>query len=323
MKYFITLLLTSSLTLAQVPQPPVQAKQNNSASKELLNKIFSQLEKPEFHTAIKEARTAGIPEQTLLEARFLNLIDHDDLAGLAKLAPELTAFNDKFDLKLSQVFGVKEDWLSVIQYTKAIAALEKNDAQNFKKHITEAFWLNPRHAQIYAPHIERLRLKQTMANVTIPGDLTLQNQEDGKTTSLNAINEGQQATILHLWSPISPEVVENIPDFILTSRECAEHNIAVISVLVGQSPESFKDAELIRTTHQSTAKCSWIIDTKESDLTNKLRITEVPTMIILSKEGKVLFNGHPSEPKFWKTIQNIAPKFQRPTTPDNKNENDE
>lgn len=323
MRSFIILLLCSSLTLAQDATPPAAPTQNETVRKELLTQIFSQLEKPAFETALKKARAAGIPEQTLLEARFLHFIDHDDQVSLAKLAPEFIVFRDKFDLNLSEVFGVKEDWLSVIHYTQALAALEKKDTHGFKKHITEAFWLNPRHAQIYAPHIERLRLKQAMANITISGDLALQTQENGKITSLNAINKGKQATILHFWSPISQEVAVNMPDFLLTSSECAANDISVISVLVGPSPESIKDAELMRAKHQASAKCAWVIDNQKTNLTNTLRITDIPTMVILSKEGKVLFNGHPSEPTFWETIQKIAPKFKRPNTPEHKHESSE
>lgn len=312
MKYFFIALLFTSLSLAQETNTPSGQKESDAARKELLNELFSQLETPAFEKAIQKARTSGIPEQVLLEARFLHLIDQGDQAALAKLAPELIAFRDKFDLNLSEVFGVKEDWLSVIHYTQALAALEKKDEQAFKKHISEAFWLNPRHAEIYAPHIEQLRLKQAMANVTIAGDLKLQPQQGGEPTPLKELQKDKKATILHFWSPLSQEVAVNMPDFILTAHECAANDIAVISVLVGASPEAIKDAEVVRKKHQGAAQCTWVLDTEKPSLTRTLRIADIPTMVILSNEGKVLFNGHPSEPTFWKTIQKISPQFKRP-----------
>lgn len=37
------------------------------------------------------------------------------------------------------LFAVKEDFASIVQYTKALAALQKNQMTLFEKHITEAF----------------------------------------------------------------------------------------------------------------------------------------------------------------------------------------
>lgn len=37
------------------------------------------------------------------------------------------------------LFAVKEDFARIVQYTKALVALQKNQMTLFKKHITEAF----------------------------------------------------------------------------------------------------------------------------------------------------------------------------------------
>ncbi len=37
------------------------------------------------------------------------------------------------------LFAVREDFASIVQYTKALSALQKNEITLFKKHITEAF----------------------------------------------------------------------------------------------------------------------------------------------------------------------------------------
>jgi len=312
MKQFFIAMLCASFSLAQESELPEATKNQTIVRKKLLTEIFSQLDTPAFKQAIEKSRQAGIPEQILLEARFLHLIDQDDHNALVKLAPELEAYRDKFDLALSEIFGVQEDWLSVIHYTQALVALDKKDEQEFKKHITEAFWLNPRHAQIYAPHIERLRLNNAMANITISSDLKLQPQSGGVPTDLKALSKGKKAFVLHFWSPISQEVADNMEDFTLTSHECSTHEIAVISILIGSSPETIQEAELIRKQHQDKAQCTWVVDSSKSTLTKILRITDIPTMVILSTDGKVLFNGHPSETKFWNTIKSIAPNFKRP-----------
>jgi len=318
MKQFFVALIISVSIFAQEAQPDDNTQKKKSEREQILTQIFSQLDTPTFDQAIIKARKAGIPEQTVLEARFLHLIDQDDHSALAKLSPELLAFRDKFNLELSEVFGVKEDWLSVIEYTQALAALEKGNTEAFKKHMTEAFWLNPRHAQIYAPHIERLRLDQAMAKLTISPDLSLQPQQGGVATTFGTLSKGKKATILHFWSPMSQESEMNMPDFILTSQECATNNIEVVSVLIGSSKEIIADAEVTRQKNTAKAKCHWIADTGKTSLTTMMRIADIPTMVIISPKGKILFNGHPSESNFWVTIQKIAPKFKRPNTPEHE-----
>jgi hypothetical protein len=35
-------------------------------------------------------------------------------------------------------------------------------------------------------------------------------------------------------------------------------------------------------------------------------------MVLVSPEGRVLFNGHPSEDRLWETLSGIAPDIVRP-----------
>ena len=110
-----------------------------------------------LNAAIETARKAGLPNQMFLEAQFIYLVNQNDQAGLADLAPTLEAQLPKYSSDDTMIFAVKEDFESIIHYTKALAALEKKDPTLFKKHITEAFWLSPAHASQFA----NVRKKET------------------------------------------------------------------------------------------------------------------------------------------------------------------
>lgn len=271
----------------------------------------------DFPAALEVAQKADIHPQVILEARFLHLVDLRDNAGLAAMAPELVEKRDAFDPDTSEIFSVKEDWLAVVRYTQALAALEKGDKASFKSHITEAFWLSPRQAQAFAPHINRLRLDEAMQKVTIDPARSLKSQDGGKPVTLGELMKGHKATVFHLWSPMSQEVQMNLPDFVLTTQSCKDQNIAVISVLVGQYPTIMEDAETLRKDDADKAWCTWLVDSNKNSLATLFRVTDIPTMVIVSAEGKILFNGSPSDKKFWETIQKVAPEFKRPN---NKNE---
>ena len=305
---FIILLLATHAVIAQ------ETPDKTSVPKEaIMEKIFSTMGDPKlFPVALKAARQAGVHPQVIREARFLHNVDMRDDAAIAAMAPEFVQARDQFDPDDSEVFAVKEDWLGVVHYTQALAALQKGDKDSFKKHITEAFWLSPRQAQAFAPHIHTLRLEEAMKKATIDPNRKLKNQETGKMVPLGKLLEDKKALVLHFWSPMSQEAQVNMPDFILTTEACDKHGIGVASILIGQYPGIRKDAESIRTEDAQNAACTWLVDAQKKSLSNKMRITTLPTMVIVSPEGKILFNGQPSNKNFWATIKRIAPDFKRP-----------
>ena len=152
MKRLLPLLLSISIPLLAQEQEKAQPDQ-------LIEALMNAPDAASLNAAIETARKAGLPNQMFLEAQFIYLVNQNDQAGLADLAPTLEAQLPKYSSDDTMIFAVKEDFESIIHYTKALAALEKKDPALFKKHITEAFWLSPAHASQFAPHIHEVRME--------------------------------------------------------------------------------------------------------------------------------------------------------------------
>lgn len=289
-------------------------KNQNAHSKEaILDQLFSALGyKEEFDAALKKAKQAGIHPQVILEARFLNLVDLGDHAAIAAMLPELMERRDSFDPNHSEVFAIKDDWLAIVHYAQALAALEKHDEPSFKKHITEAFYLSPRQAPVFSPHIEKFRLEKAMQSISFPLEKSLPSQSDGKNVALSQLMKGNKAIILYFWSPMSRDIEVNLPDFIITTQACQANQMPILAILTGKYPEMHQDAEMIRKEDASQAQCTWLVDSNTSSLTSLLHIKDLPTMVIVSPQGKILFNGQPSDGAFWNTLQKISPEFKKP-----------
>lgn len=298
MKTFLILLVATLQSLAQ-PNPEI-------------SQLFETRDAKEFSQALLRARKNGVSQQTILEARFLYNVDQNDLQAIAKMSEEFLQFADSYKPENSQIFAQKEDWLAVVEYTQAIDALLANNEKKFKKHITEAFWLSPRQASAFAPHIEKLHLEKAMRSIVIPETLELTVLDTKKQNTLEQLRNGNKATLLHFWSPWSRESDESIADFIATAGVCAANGVAVVSILAEQDPEIEKDATDFIKTRASAAKSAWTRDNPDTPLARTLRIQNLPTFVLLSSEGKVLFNGHPSEKKLWRRLQQISPKITRP-----------
>lgn len=278
-----------------------------------LERMLSERGAPDaLDAAIKKAREQGVSDQAILEARFLYHVDKREDDKIAAMLPEFLKRKDVFKLEDSEIFAVKEDWLAVVEYVQAIAALKKNDRDGFKKHITEAFWLSPKQGSAFAPHIDRLRLDEAMRSVKIDGAIKLPSLLANDPLELATLLRERKAMLLHFWSPWSRECEASMPDFKVTATELEKHGVAVASVLAESTPEAAKDAKEIVAGLGDKPPGVWLLDREVDPLLRLLRIQNLPSMVLISADGGVLFNGHPSEDGLWQALSKMAPQVKRP-----------
>lgn len=302
-------LLAASLS-AQTADKPAATRPPKEAA---IERMLGERDSPEaLAKAIEAARKLGATEQSVIEARFLFAVDKRDDAALAAMVPEFLKRKDAFKPEESEIFALKEDWLAVVEYVQAIDAMRKGDKDAFKRHITEAFWLSPGQGAAYATHIERMRMDDAMRGVTLDPAIALAPLQGEGKVKLSALAEKKKALLLHFWSPWSRECEDTLPDFAVTARELESKGVAVATLIVGD--EEGADAE----TKEMLAKLdgkrpgAWLIDDARAPLAHLFRVSGVPVMVLLSPEGKVIFNGDPSDEGLWKELVKIAPDVKRP-----------
>lgn len=262
---------------------------------------------------IAAARKNSISEQAILEARFLFHVDREEDAAIAALLPAFLKQNESFKLEDSVIFSLKDDWLAVIEYMHAIDAILKSDRAGFKTHITEAFWLSPRQASAFAPHIERLRLADAMRLVTIDFNNRFVPLHSVESVTLGTLLAGKKAMLLHFWAPTSADCEAFLPDFAAIARVLLECDIAVVSLLIDDSPQNLTTARKLLQPLAPALPGAWLIDSKQTPLSRELRLQTYPLLALVSNKGAILFNGDPSDDQFWIALQQIDPKIARPS----------
>ncbi|MEO1857771.1 MAG: hypothetical protein ABGY95_10490 [Rubritalea sp.] len=283
-----------------------------SPQKKLIEDLFTSQTSEEFNNAVALAIQAKVPQQTLLEARFIHHVDNANYQDLAELSRELLALKDSFDSQLSQIFTLEEDWKAIVKYTLALDNLEQGNAKAFESNIKEAFWLSPRQASAFAPHIEQHKLELAMRSVTIDFKLTQSNLL--VTRAEKIIDPTKDINILFFWSPWSREFTETIADFSALCDVAKESNILIRTIIAEQANEVNQDA--IRFIKESKLEDSalWLKEDSTLKLSTTLRIQSVPTVLLIDKHGKIQFNGHPAAPRFWTTLKKYVPASKRPNT---------
>lgn len=314
-KLLISLFAFSQFVVGQVePQIPTVMTPREDSIEELLSVRDSS---ESLSKAIAAARLLEVPEQVILEARFLFHVDRAEDDEIAKLLPEIEIQKAKFDLAESEIFASTDDWLAVTEYVAALAALEKGDKADFKQHITEAFWLSPRQGAAFAPHIDRIRLMDAMKSVRVNFEKPYKNTLAEGAMTLGEILGDRKALLLHFWSPWSRECEATLVDFFITADYLNSKGVAVASILPETSEKIATDARLMLAATEKEAPGAWVVDTKKAPLATKLRVQSVPAVVIISEDGRVIFNGHPTDDKFWEELEKIDSGIQRPEMREN------
>ena len=306
----VGLLLGASSLVAQQEMPEESPM---SPKEDAIEQLLSERESPEaMQKAIAAARALKISEQAILEARFLFHVDRAEDKEIAALLPEFLAFKDKFKLNDSEIFAGLDDWLAVTEYVQALAALEKGDKDGFKQHITEAFWLSPQQGVVFAPHIDRIRVMDSMKSVRIDFKKDYKDTLTVKPVTLGAILGDKKGLLLHFWSPWSEECEATLADFLITADYLAANNVAAVSILPETSAKVIADAKTMLAAAERKISGSWIVDSEKNSISALLKVQSVPSVVLVSSDGSILFNGHPTDEKFWGSLEKINPNIVRP-----------
>lgn len=313
----LSLLLSALLPLMAQTVSPDPA---NPGPKEIaLDNLLSERGSPKtLDEMISAAKKAGVSAQAILEARFLYHVDRREDEAIAAMLPEFKEQDKAFKIEDSAIFVVKEDWLAVIEYVQAIASLKQGDKTAFKTHITEAFWLSPRQAAAFAPHIDRMRLEETMRAVKIDFASKLTSALGGDDIPLQSLMKGKKAMIIHFWSPASEESEASLPDYAITAKTLSEKGIAMVSLLPEGTPDILTKARAAIKTLGDKPPGAWLIDRKEQPMTRELRVQTLPVFALVSSDGRVLFNGDPSDDALWEALQKIDDAITRPEAPESE-----
>lgn len=280
---------------------------------EVLEQLFSERESRQaLDKAIESARKLKIPEQAILESQFLFHVDRSEDAEIAKMLPQLLKQAEHFKLSESEIFASEDDWLAILEYVRAMDALQKGDKTAFKKHITEAFWLSPQQGVAFAPHIERLRLMDAMKEVKLDKDQKYPNTLDAESTTLGKVMADKKGTLLHFWSPLSTECEATLADFLITAELLTTNGIGVASVLPEATQKVNADAKAMLLATGKKITGHWMLDAENSPLSTQLKIHTVPAVVLIDANGKVLYNGHPANEEFWNLLEKINPEIKRP-----------
>lgn len=285
------------------------AEEAAAGAKALVQRLFAQdTTEEELLALAREANKTGVPRQQVIEAKLVWGLRHQDTKFLVKILPEVEILATSFDSTSAAMLPDAGAVTSFISYIKALKAGDAKDEAGFKQNILEAIWLNPKQAPVFLQSIEKYRRESKMnalvADLKIPLTTSL-----GEATTLHDQLGGKKALLLDFWASWCGPCMNLMPALKKKAGKLSAHGV-VVAAMNKDDENAESIAERIR--KEQNATLPWLVEPADRPYSKAFEIDSIPRMILLSPEGKVLFNGHPEDPALWTALKKIDATIEAP-----------
>ncbi len=308
MKWFISILFfcCGQLSLHAQATP---AEEATAGARALLQRLFAEnTTEEELQTLAKEANKAGVLRQQIIEAKLVWGLRHQSTAFLVKILPEVEILAGSFDPASAAALPNVDTVKGLIAYIKALRAGEAQDAAGFKQNILEAIWLSPQQAPVFTQAIEKFRREAKMASLILDLKTPL-TTSTGEATTLHDQLGGKKALLVDFWASWCGPCMALMPALKEKAAALSSHGIVVVAM---NKDDESAEATAERIRQEQNATLPWLVEPAERPYTKMLEVETIPRMILISPEGKVLFNGHPEDPALWVALKKVDPTIEAP-----------
>ncbi len=253
----------------------------------------------EFEKVVKKAHLCGAPTLCLAEAELIYCAKYDLTYPLARILTDLERLSRNWKEEDS-IFDEASETIGFIHFGRALLAASAGDDTTFESEMKEAFWLHPVAASLFAEKLSSLREKQRLEKLTVPLDVVLQTS-GGKQTTLGGLAKGQKALLLDFWASWCSPCLSLMGELNERGKKLASADVSVVGINTESSREK---AEHVR--KEKRMSIPWLVEPDDSPYTKLLKIDSIPRAVLISADGKVLFNGHPSDPALLAALSKLG-----------------
>jgi thiol-disulfide isomerase/thioredoxin len=293
---------TVTLPTTEIRLITTASAQEGDARQMLLASLFKpDATDEEYAAALQQAKEAGFPAQLLLEAQIARSLFTRDHQALASLKQPLVDAGANLNIEMSRLFHNRQAYDSMVQGLSALEANQKGDEAAFEKHIKEALWLAPEPMQeLYLQWLNSTRKEARMKKIVVPLDQQILTAEGGQTT-LTQLLGGNKALLLDFWASWCAPCIVAMDGINEKSTKLAGQGVVMVGINTEGDAAIASDIK-----KQKQVKLPWLLEEIGGAYTTLFETDAIPQYVLVSSEGKVLFNGHPEDPALKSALKKIG-----------------
>jgi len=151
---------------------------------------------------------------------------------------------------------------------------------------------------------ENKKRQDEMSKLAFPMDTEILGS-DGKKHTLASLAKGKKAVLLDFWATWCGPCVRLMPELVKKEEMLKEHGILVAGMNTEQDLEK---AENFR--KKKKIEMTWLVEPDGRPFSKLLKIDSIPRMIMVSPEGKILYNGHPKSEELHVALEKFGVPHQ-------------
>lgn len=264
----------------------------------------------DFDGIYAEALESGMTETQLLVPQLVNALSTRNFDLAEGLFPKLDAAEESLTSGEMQSFSTKSQFQGFVEISKAIVAFQKDDLEAFEAHAVVGFVKAPELISAFGVDQMMMQIRQSeaqaemMRSMSVPMDMIVSNAV-GESKALSEWLGDDKALLIDFWASWCGPCIRLMPALKEKSDQLGAQGIAVVAmntdVADGQAETASKVQEA-----QGMSGVTWLLDNGGGELSGMLQIDSIPRMVLISPEGKILYNGHPQDPSLGDALAKLG-----------------
>lgn len=263
----------------------------------------------DFAAELARAEDAGMSADWILEAEIIRALSTGDAEAMFALISRIDAVGDEFR------FGVGRDFYSAQQLEgfadvlRCVVAYRMGDTEGFEKYALSSYAKAPGFngafgiGELLASQRKEAVQKAEMADFRVPMDMVLANA-DGESKSLSAWMGDDQVMLVDFWASWCGPCIRLMPSLKEKQAKLSTQGVFVAGINTDRR-DQLNNATSVRERHEMES-VPWLLDRNGGDLSGMLMIDSIPRMVLIDREGAVLYNGHPSDPSLADALAKVG-----------------
>ncbi|MBC2606951.1 TlpA family protein disulfide reductase [Pelagicoccus albus] len=263
----------------------------------------------DFEAALQESIDAGMPSDWILEAEIVRMLSTGDLAMMPDLIERIDSVGDEFRFGVDRSFYSTEQLAGFADTLRCVTAYRAGDKEAFEEYAIKSYAKAPGFNSIFGIGDLLARQKMeaaqqaAMADFKVPMDMVLANVEGDSKTIAEWMGD-DKAMLVDFWASWCGPCIRLMPKLKEKQSSLSEQGIFVAGVNTDRN-EQLESAVKVRE-REEMESVPWLLDRNGGDLSGLLMVDSIPRMVLIDRDGSVLYNGHPSDPSLGDALAQLG-----------------